>query len=395
MKVRPALRPGLRLSWRGPTALQVGVAPGPAVVLSGVRAGDEAVVAAMDGTRDTAQLEALARRHGLGAGRVAELVQLLTRAGLLMGADRERVADRVHLSRLGAAARARLTPDTDALSLVHGEDGVRLAADRARRHVRVEGAGRVGALVATTLGAAGVGTVHLVDPRPVRPGDVVPGGASHADVGGGWPRVASAAVARTTSTAGPAPVQHGPPGAGDAAVPPDVAVLVGEHVLDPRAGAALVRRDVAHLGVLVATDRVVVGPMVLPGSSACLHCLDLHRRDRDPLWLHVMAQLLLLAPRSASPVGETALATMAAGLAALQVLTLLDGQVEPDTVGRTLELSLPHGVVRRRSWSPHPACGCSRLTGERLAGPAGAARAGRLSNGAVERAPSQGQTMGS
>jgi len=62
-----------------------------------------------------------------------------------------------------------------------------------------------------------------------------------------------------------------------------------------------------------------------------------------------------------APVAETALATTAAGLAALQVLTHLDGVVRPDAVGRTLEVSLPHGAVRRRSWSPHAGCGCNRF----------------------------------
>lgn len=362
MVVRPTLRPGLRLTWRGPTTMQVGVAPGPAVVLAGVRAGDEVLLSALDGTRGLAQLQALAHEHDLGPGRVAELVGLLARAGLLMSADHQQLADRVHLSRLGAGPRRRLAPDTDALSLVHGEDGVRLVADRGRRHVQVVGGGRVGALVATTLVAAGVGLVEALDRSPsARPG---------------------------------APTPSSGPSAGAASGRPHAVVLVGEHVLDPRAGAALSRRDVPHLGLLVATDRVVVGPMVLPGSSACLHCLDLHRRDRDPLWLQVMAQLLLVRPGRARPVGETALSTMASGLATLQVLTLLDGQVRPDAVGRTLELSLPHGVARRRSWSPHPACGCSRLTPDpdpqAPIGPDG-----WPASGAAERAWHAGQTMGS
>ena len=60
-------------------------------------------------------------------------------------------------------------------------------------------------------------------------------------------------------------------------------------------------------------------------------------------------------------VGETALSMAAAGIAALQVLGLLDGHESPDAVGRTIELTLPHGSVRRRVWRLHAECGCARL----------------------------------
>jgi len=41
----------------------------------------------------------------------------------------------------------------------------------------------------------------------------------------------------------------------------------------------------------------------------------------------------------------------------------LDGHAVPVSVGRTLELTLPHGLVERRAWRLHPGCGCARLPG--------------------------------
>lgn len=349
MPTRPQLRPGLRRVWRDPTTMQVGLFPGPGVVLAGLRPGDEAVLSALDGVHDLDQVRQVAASHQVGRRRVEELLALLDRARLLVGEDRHQPLDRAHLTRLGESARARLRPDTDAWSVVHDTDGLMLAAGRAGQHVLVHGAGRVGSAIAATVSAAGVGAVSIRDTRAVRPGDVLPAGVAAPDVGGSWRQAMSATLERVAG----APTSRQPPND-----PPDLVVLVGEQVLDARVGDDLMRRDVPHLGVVVGTDRVVVGPLVLPGRSACLRCLDLHRRDRDPAWPHLVAQLI---GGCAVAVGETALSTAAAGIAALQVLGQLDGLVRPDAVGRTLELTLPHGSVRRRAWGLHTGCGCARL----------------------------------
>ncbi len=350
MPARPRLRPGLPRAWRDPTTLQVGLAPGPGVVLAGVRPGDEAVIGALDGAHDLDQLRQLAARHRVGHRRLAELIDVLGRCRLILDDVTSPVADRADLTRLGEVARERLAPDADAWSLVHDTDGLRLVAARGRRHVTVEGGGRLAAALAATLLATGVGRVSLRAAGRVRAGDVLPAGAARTDVGRTWPEVAPRAEVT---------------GVGGADAGPDLAVLVGADVLDSRVGDDLVRRDVPHLAVVVSPDRVVVGPLVRPGRSACLRCLDLHRRDRDPAWPHLVAQLLGRRGPPA-PVGESALCTAAAGLAALQVLAELDGAhpgrpVVPDAVGRTLEISLPNGAVRRRPWPPHPGCGCARL----------------------------------
>jgi hypothetical protein len=54
---------------------------------------------------------------------------------------------------------------------------------------------------------------------------------------------------------------------------------------------------------------------------------------------------------------ETVTATMAAALAAGQVLAHLDGLPTTSTAA-TLEVRLPAAVPRVRQWHPHPRCGC-------------------------------------
>ena len=99
----------------------------------------------------------------------------------------------------------------------------------------------------------------------------------------------------------------------------------------------------------------MVGPLVVPGLTSCLRCADLHRRDRDPQWSVLATQLAL--PRRHGPSTDVVVATITAGVAALQALAFLDG-ADPAAVDGTLEVRLPDWRVRRRSWSPHPSCDC-------------------------------------
>ena len=93
------------------------------------------------------------------------------------------------------------------------------------------------------------------------------------------------------------------------------------------------RRPTARTSAVVAgADRAVVGPLVVPGRSACLRCLELHRTDRDPGWPGVAAQLAAPAP---TPRGESALTALAAALPRLQVACWLDDRRRtPASVGR-------------------------------------------------------------
>ena len=109
---------------------------------------------------------------------------------------------------------------------------------------------------------------------------------------------------------------------------------------------------------------VVVGPLVRPGHTPCLNCLDLWRTERDPDWPAVAAQLQTL-PDVADPVLATT-ALSAAAFAAHEVLAHLDGGV-PSTIGATVEITEP-GQHTRRQWSQHPSCGCRRRLRTRITG---------------------------
>jgi bacteriocin biosynthesis cyclodehydratase domain-containing protein len=117
--------------------------------------------------------------------------------------------------------------------------------------------------------------------------------------------------------------------------------------------------------VWVRDGTVVVGPLVRPGHSACLHCLDLHRCDLDPDWRAIAAQLHT-SPDVGEPVSVTTALT-AAAFAAHEVLSHVDGGT-PSTLGATVEITEPGRSIRRQ-WSQHPSCGCRRRGRSRAGAP--------------------------
>lgn len=344
------LRSGLPILWRDATQVQVGTDPRWAVVLTDLSpAASRALCAAPPGA-DVEALRSILLAEGTDTDEARAVLDQLRAARLLVDAPAHRNA-----------------PDVATWSLLAADgDGAAVLAHRAEAVVRFEGLGRIGAATAGLVATAGVGTVELRDPTVVRPGDVGLGGISVRDVG----TVRAGAVARALHDAAPRvrTVTLPVPAGADAEQQrsgPALTVLVDHGVADPIRHDRLTRTDQAHLSVVVREASVLVGPLVLPGSTACLHCLDLHRTDLDPLWPQIATQVSARGlPRSiagfdgAGPVGpETSAAAAAAALAAAAVLAYVDGR-PTEVTGASLEVRLPGVTVRRREWPAHPECGC-------------------------------------
>lgn len=361
--MRPLLNPALRRTWRDETTMQLGTDPARAVVLTGVDAPTRRLLAALDGTRSTADVVALGVRLGVPVAQVHRLLDLLDEAGALVDAAVPPPAGRPGL-------RARLAPDLAALTLTDPEGAAAALARRRAARVRVVGLGRVGTSAALLLAAAGVGRVLPQDPRPLTPADVPPGGLPPTF---GRPRqeVVEQALGEPPVEASPgpaaAPGTGGEGGQGTGAPPPGPPAAVDVVLLSPTGPGArtdplevhpLLRTGTPHLLAAVRERVGVVGPFVVPGVSACLRCLDLHRTDRDPRWPFVAAQL---GTDGTGDAGTGACAAAVAGatasIAVLQVLGWLDTGALPVTASATLEVD-ETGQVRRRAWSVHPGCGC-------------------------------------
>lgn len=319
---------------RDTTTVQVGTDPRWAVALADLSpSAARALVALPTGAPDRVVLAAL-REERVTDDEARAVLDHLAAARLLVTAPQPTAQTE--------------QPDARAWSLLDaGGDGTSVLAARARARVRVSGLDRVGAVVAHTLAAAGLGSLELDDATPVGPQDVGFGGVSERDLGD--PR--EVAVARAARADRP---HLRTLAAADRA--PDLVVLVDRGVADPVRHTPLRDAGAAHLSVVVREASVLVGPLVVPGRTACLTCLELHRADADPAWPMVAAQLV--ADRTvAGLVPETTLAAVSGALAAAQVLAYLDGRPCP-TRDAALEVALPLAVPRAQQWLPHPDCGC-------------------------------------
>jgi bacteriocin biosynthesis cyclodehydratase domain-containing protein len=132
-------------------------------------------------------------------------------------------------------------------------------------------------------------------------------------------------------------------------------VQVGQGIPAELAAYAYARRALPHLLIEERDDTVLIGPLVPPHGSPCLRCLDLHRRDRDPAWPTLIAQLATTGDGGSTVATTTTI--IAVGVAAAQVLGYIDGDEVP-TIGASIEVG-PPSTLRRRSWSAHPRCECA------------------------------------
>ncbi len=345
--MRPALKAGLLPLWRDRDTLQIGVDPRRAVALGGLGQA-AAVISLLDGSRDRATLIATAQAYGVPPQAANQVLAMLAAAGVL-----DDFPARLHAS-LPDPLRARLAPELATASLAHGDadGGARTLARRQAAFVQVHGAGRTGACVASFLAASGVGHVTCTDPEPAEPADLAPAGLILADLGEPRQDGAVRAIERV------APEVR----TRDDGTVPDLVILTGLTL--PDLIENLMRDRVPHLALRAGEAIGVVGPLVQPGTSACLRCVDLRKAEGDPQWPKIVAQATFA--RVLPPACDTVLAAMTATVASAQALAYIDraglGPVAPVTANGTLEVVLPDWQWRRRTWEPHPACVCGAFT---------------------------------
>lgn len=267
------------------------------------------VIALLDGSRDRDQVVAAAVARGVPQAVAERILLLLAAAGMLIDFRPGTLGTLPH------ELKQQLMPELAAASLSRQDcdGGVQVLARRAATVVQVCGTDRIATSIAELLTSSGVAASN--GPLAVSADDV---GRIRAE-------------------------------------PLDLVILVGRQ--PPELVIGLHRRRVPHLAVSAIEAIGVVGPLVQPGVSTCLRCMDLTRAERDPAWPLILAQL---RARDASPRAcDAALAAAVAAQAAAQALAFTDqAPLAPATANGTLELVLPDWQWRRRTWRPHPACIC-------------------------------------
>ncbi|MFD3544033.1 TOMM precursor leader peptide-binding protein [Streptomyces sp. NPDC058655] len=358
----PKVKPALARAWRDLKTVQFGVTPAHAVVFGPVDTATGSLIDRIDGTRGMELLRAEAVGMGLPEGLADELVRRLAGAGLLD--DATAGGPRAQAVRGRPEVLERLGPDLGSLSLVHREPGGDLRGVAARRAIRVQvrGSGRVGAVIASVLAGAGVGRVEVLDGGRVEPGDVAPGGLGAESVG----RLRAEAAGRAVR--GSAPGRAPRAGEGEGPEPRLALVVVAPRdglqawAPDPETAAGWVATGVPHLyaGVLEGTG--LVGPLVLPGTTACAGCMERERVERDRTWPRMLVQWRSAHRRRATAACDLGLSTAVAGLAAAHALSFLDGGL-PASTGARWEAALPALHWEHSRVLPRPDCPCGADAG--------------------------------
>lgn len=141
----------------------------------------------------------------------------------------------------------------------------------------------------------------------------------------------------------------------------DLTILTSARSLDHGALGRLVASDEWHLPVLVGERGVLVGPLVIPGRSACARCLALHLSGRDPEY--AAAELSVADQPLPRP-----LAAMQARVTLVLTRFLTDFSLfwrgrrsvnppSPPLLGTVISI-LADGSAVEHSLPPHPECGC-------------------------------------
>jgi len=317
--------------WRDRDTVQIGIDPRRAVAITGMsRAAD--VIRLLDGSRDRTQVITEAAGRGIPEPITERILTLLAAGGVLIDFPAEAIRS------IPRELRRQLIPELAAASLARldGDGGAQVLARRTATTIAVCGSGRIAASIADLLTCSGVAAVRW-PAEPTGPGRL--------------PAAAGETAAEVSSRAAP---QRGRVRQADQRRV-DLAILVGQ--LSSGRASALQHKRVPHLVVSASEAIGIVGPLVRPGVTACLRCLDLTRADRDPAWPLILAQL---ATRSADPPAcDAALATAVAAQAAAQAIAFADqAPLAYATANGTLELALPAWQWRRRTWPPHPRCAC-------------------------------------
>jgi hypothetical protein len=339
--MRPAIKPGLLVVWRDRDTLQIGIDPRRAVALTGM-ARAAGLIGLLDGSREHSQVLAAAEELGIPRDAADQVIGLLAAAGAVQDFPA------AELRALPDGPRARLARELATVSLAHGhtDGGARALARRQAATVLVYGVGPAGTEIASLLTASGVGRVVCTGPVGQRTAQERPAGELPAERQPTRQRAAGAGTrSRRISRRRADPRPR-----------PDLAVLTDGYPAE--LAGQLVANGVLHLAASAREAIGVVGPLVVPGQSACLGCVELARSDRDPAWPFILAQA---AGQAAQPVACAAtLATAVAAQAVSQVLSCLDlAQPAAAVTNATLELVAPGWQWRRRSWPRHGQCRCS------------------------------------
>lgn len=343
------LREGWRILWRTAESVQIGVDQPGAAILEGLTPGERDLLLGLPASAEAPRADA----HGPGADRIRDVLVRLGAVAPSPGPHSWAGPNHSRAARGPGASRApHLAVEEQTLARLGLPDHA--LHHRATATVLVDGLGNLGARIALALADAGVGRVLLSDRSPVLEADVGPYEDRHV----GAVREDALAVVVRARGAGVRVETLG--SRGELADDPRLVLLVRPWVVPLGLPGRLVAQDVPHLPVVHGDVETEIGPLVLPGATACLRCVALARTDADPAWPALATQLSTWAEAGV----PQASALRAAGVATQAALALLDGHgggltARSHDAAMSVRVGAHDIVPSLTFWAPHPGCGCA------------------------------------
>ena len=126
-------------------------------------------------------------------------------------------------------------------------------------------------------------------------------------------------------------------------------VLISDFVLDPQWHHAWLRDDIPHTPVTFLDQSVMLGPRVVPGVTACLHCIRLCRLAENPSAPALDSQLWgMRSPLRTQPI-ET------------RVAFLLGELLRKGAAGERWRIDAASGDISTQVFDREPGCDCQGL----------------------------------
>ncbi len=210
--------------------------------------------------------------------------------------------------------------------------------------IRIQGVDPITTWLAIGLALAGVSGLSIVDPKRSTPHGRIPGFPGVGDERSLLRLLKDTSPSLRIATADEEA---------------RIEIFRGHGASDLIHARTLTARDVPHLDIVTDEEGIDIGPLIVPGQTACETCLGIEKAERDPWWPRLALQLGD-PRRDAGVVVPTSAALVAAGIALREVLGNLSGR-EPESMRWRIpfDSSLPEPMECR----PHPACGCGAPIG--------------------------------
>ncbi|MGO4255440.1 hypothetical protein, partial [Marmoricola sp. RAF53] len=139
---------------------------------------------------------------------------------------------------------------------------------------------------------------------------------------------------------------------------PDAALVLSVGEPERELTDLLVHGSVPHLVLRLLEGTVVVGPLVVPGRTACLRCVDAHRADEDPLHpLLVATHHRAVRHDGVAEPGDAARVALGVAWAVRDLVTHLDGG-RAACWSATVRIPVDLAALQVVRWLRHPACSC-------------------------------------